>query len=88
VTTALVLVQRPELRQQPAANAMVLDKCDEFVRACSAKWLQRKHVTVAVERVKALPRHALRARAKVESLRKFRIQSKFLPVSIAVKHCD
>ena len=29
---------------------MVLAKCDEFVKACSAKWLLRKRVTVAVER--------------------------------------
>jgi hypothetical protein len=66
---------------------MVLDKCDEFVRACLAKWLLRKHVTDAAERVRALLRHVLLARAKVESSKKFRIQSKFLLASIAAKHC-
>jgi hypothetical protein len=78
---------RLEHHQQHAANATVPGKCDEFVRACSAKWLLHKRVIDAVERARALRRHVPHARARVASLRKFHIQSKFLPVSIVVKHC-
>jgi hypothetical protein len=65
---------------------MVLDKCEEFDRACLAKWLLHKPVTGAAALVKALLRHALRVRAKVALLRKFRTQLKFLPELIVVKH--
>jgi hypothetical protein len=51
-----------------------------------AKWLLHKPVTGAAALVKALLRHALRVRAKVALLRKFRTQLKFLPELIVVKH--
>jgi hypothetical protein len=86
--TAKARALKPEHRQQRVANATVQAKYDEFAKACLVKWLLRKHVTVAVERVRALPRHVLRARAMVASLKKFHIQSKFLPELTAVKRFD
>jgi hypothetical protein len=86
--TARVQVQKLEHRQQRVVNVMVRAKCDVFVKACSAKWSQRRLVIDAVERVKALHRHVLHARAKVASSKKFRTQLKFLQESTLVKHFD
>jgi hypothetical protein len=73
--------------QRLVRSAAALGKYGEFVRACLDKWSLLRRVVDAVEWVKSLMHHVLRAGVMVESSRMWNTQLKFLQVSILGKRC-